>query len=57
MAGEASSGTGGVDGLFTVTTGADEVSQGRFARLELALPETDGLIALPHEALYGTDRI
>ncbi|MCB1726390.1 MAG: HlyD family efflux transporter periplasmic adaptor subunit, partial [Gammaproteobacteria bacterium] len=57
LAGEASSGTGGVDGLFTVTTGADEVSQGRFARLELALPETDGLIALPHEALYGTDRI
>ena len=29
---------------------ADEVSQGRFVRLELALPETDGLIALPHEA-------
>ena len=57
LAGEATSGTGGVDGLFTVTTGADEVSQGRFVRLELALPETGGLIALPHEALYGTDRI
>ncbi len=57
LAGEATSGTGGVDGLFTVTTGADEVSQGRFVRLELALPETGGLVALPHEALYGTDRI
>ena len=57
LAGEATSGTGGVDGLFTVTTGADEVSQGRFVRLELALPEAGGLIALPHEALYGTDRI
>lgn len=57
LAGEATSGTGGVDGLFTVTAGADEVSQGRFVRLELALPETGGLIALPHEALYGTDRI
>ena len=57
LAGEATGGTGGVDGLFTVTTGADEVSQGRFVRLELALPETGGLVALPHEALYGTDRI
>jgi len=57
LAAEAGSATGGVDGLFTVTEGATEVSQGRFVRLELMLPARDGLIALPHEAIYGTDRI
>jgi len=57
LAAEAGSATGGVDGLFTVTEGAAEVSQGRFVRLELVLPARDGLIALPHEAIYGTDRI
>lgn len=57
LAGEAAGGTGGVDGLFTVTGGADQVSQGRFVRVELALPETRGLIALPPEAIYGADRI
>ena len=57
LAGEAASGTGGVDGLFTVTGDAAGISQGRFVRLELELPAVDGLIALPHEAVYGTDRI
>ena len=57
LAGEASSSTGGVDGLFTVTEGGDQISQGRFVRLELALPARDDLIALPHEAIYGTDRV
>jgi multidrug resistance efflux pump len=57
LAGEAASGTGGVDGLFTVTGDAAQISQGRFVRLELELPAVDGLIALPHEAIYGTDRI
>jgi hypothetical protein len=33
------------------------VSQGRFVRLELRLPEREGLIALPYEALYGVDRV
>ena len=32
-------------------------ARGGSCALELALPETGGLIALPHEALYGTDRI
>ncbi|MGB5496511.1 MAG: RND transporter, partial [Sedimenticolaceae bacterium] len=57
LAGEVSSGTGGVDGLFTVTEGGELISQGRFVRLELALPARDDLIALPHEAIYGTDRV
>jgi len=57
LAGEAASGTGGVDGLFTVTEGASEIAQGRFVRLQLSLPPRDDLIALPHEAIYGTDRL
>lgn len=57
LAGEAASGTGGVDGLFQLEAGAVPVSQGRFVSLQLALPETDGLIALPHESIYGTDRV
>lgn len=57
LAGEAASGTGGVDGLFQLETGAIPVSQGRFVSVQLNLPETDGLIALPHESIYGTDRI
>jgi multidrug resistance efflux pump len=57
LAGEAASGTGSVDGLFTVVEGAAEVSQGRFVRLELALPQSDGLLALPYEAIYGADRV
>lgn len=57
LAGETASGSGGVDGLFTVTDGGERLSQGRFVRLDLALPPRDDLIALPHEAIYGTDRV
>ena len=57
LAGEAASGTGGVDGLFQVVVGQESISQGRFVRLTLLLPEESDLIALPHEAIYGTDRV
>ena len=57
LAGEAVSGTGGVDGLFRVNEGGEQINQGRFVRLELSLPARDDLIALPHEAIYGTDRV
>jgi RND family efflux transporter MFP subunit len=57
LAGEAASGTGGVDGLFRVSNGGAQVSQGRFVRVELALPARDDLIALPHESIYGTDQV
>ena len=43
--------------LGTVVAGGEQVNQGRFVRLELALPAQDGLIALSHESIYGTDRI
>ena len=58
LAGDAASAAGGVDGLFDViATTAPAIEQGRFVRLELALPAADDLIALPHEAVYGADRV
>jgi len=57
LGGEAASGTGGVDGLFRVSEGGAQISQGRFVRVELSLPARADLIALPHESIYGTDRI
>jgi multidrug resistance efflux pump len=57
LAGEASSGTGGVDGLFQLTRGGQAISQGRFVRLTLELPPREGLLAIPYEALYGVDRV
>ena len=57
LAGEVSKGSGGVEGLFEIEGDSDILQQGRFVRLELTLPEVPGLVALPHEAIYGTDRI
>lgn len=57
LAGEANSGTGGVDGLFQLTRGGEAISQGRFVRLTLELPPREGLLAIPYEALYGVDRV
>ena len=57
LAGEAASGSGGIDGLFSVLEGAEQVSEGRFVRLNMQLAEQDDLLALPQEAVYGTDRI
>jgi len=55
LAGEV--GSGGVEGLFALDEGTDFLQQGRFVRLDLTLPPQEGLIVLPHEAIYGTDRV
>lgn len=57
LAGEAAAATGGVDALFDVIDGDGQLSEGRFVALRLALPARDGLVSLPHEAVYGTDRV
>lgn len=57
LAGEANTGTGGLDGLFELNGNGETISQGRFVRLNLALPPRDGLVAIPYEALYGVDRV
>ena len=46
-----------LDGLFELNGGGETISQGRFVRLNLALPPRDGLVAIPYEALYGVDRV
>lgn len=47
----------GVEGLFEVTSGGEDLPLGRFLTVRLSLPVQDWVIALPFEALYGTDRI
>lgn len=58
LAADAEDAAGGVNGLFDIVAAQDlPVDQGRFVRLELALPPRDDLVALPHEAVYGADRV
>ena len=57
LAGVVKGGTGGVEGLFRIEEGGEFLQQGRFVRLDLALPPEPGLISVPHEAIYGTDRV
>lgn len=55
LAGEVARGSGGVEGLFEIDGDAGVLRQGRFVRLDLKLPAVDALVALPHEAVYGTE--
>ncbi len=57
LSGEVSTGSGGVTALFTLKTPINSLQKGRFVRLNLQLPPQTGLIALPHEAIYGANRI
>lgn len=58
LAADAGAAAGGVDGLFDIVDSQQlPINQGRFVSLELQLPASDELVALPHEAIYGADRI
>jgi multidrug efflux pump subunit AcrA (membrane-fusion protein) len=57
LAGAVAGGSGGLEGLFRIEQGAEFLQEGRFVNLDLALPVQEGIVALPHEAIYGTDRI
>jgi len=57
LVGEVTSGAGGVEALFSVEGEASRLRYGQFVRLDLGLPAMAGLIALPHEAIYGSDTI
>ena len=50
-------GSGGADGLFRVTQGADWLQLGRTVELVLDLPAVHDAVTAPREALYGTDRV
>lgn len=57
LAGRVIPGSGGVDALFRVIAGETWLRQGDFVSLTVRLPAQSELIAIPYEALYGTDRV
>ena len=50
-------GSGGADGLFRVTQGGAWLQLGRTVEIVLGLPAVEDAVAVPREALYGTDRV
>lgn len=50
-------GSGGADGLFRVIEGNTWLQLGRTVSLTLDLPPVHDAVALPREALYGTNRV
>ena len=57
LGGEVLAGSGGVEALLSVEGAQTRLLQGRFVALSLALPAVDDVMAVPHEALYGTNRL
>ena len=57
VSGKISQGSGGLDGLFRVKQLNENLQIGRTLELKLSLPSIDNVIALPREALYGSNRI
>jgi len=57
LAGEVSSGRVGVDALFQVVSSGLSLEPGRAIALDVALPAMDHVLALPPQAIYGTDRL
>lgn len=57
VSGQINRDSGGIDGLFRVKKGANLLRLGEFLSLSLRLPQQSGVIALPFEAVYGTNRI
>lgn len=57
LAGEVSSGRVGVDALFRITSSDFSIEPGRAISLNMLLPEIDNVLALPPQAIYGTDQI
>lgn len=57
VAGQINKDSGGIDGLFIVEKGQEILRLGHLLNLTLNLPETKEIIALPFEAVYGTNRI
>lgn len=57
LAGSVAGAGAGVEGLFRIVGAVPGVPLGRFVTLRLALPVREHVVALPFEALYGSDRI
>jgi len=57
VSGQINEDSGGIDGLFRVTRGSLLLRVGEFLTLSLNLPQQYQVVALPYEAVYGTNRI
>lgn len=57
ISGEVRSGSGGADALFRIREGSPWLPLGRTVELLVELPPVSDAVALPLEALYGTNRI
>ena len=57
LAGEIDRDTGGVFALFDVQGDPALLQQGRFVQVDLSLPPQRGVLSLPYEAVYGSDRV
>jgi multidrug efflux pump subunit AcrA (membrane-fusion protein) len=57
LSGEANQAVGGVDALFHIVQGAEEVVPGRLLPLVLTLPPEAQTVELPFTAIYGLDHI
>lgn len=57
VSGKIIQGSGGLDGLFRVDQQDNQLQLGRTVELKLSLPAVDNAIAVPREAIYGSNRI
>lgn len=57
VSGKINRNSGGIDGLFRVTTNAQTLRLGQFLSVVLQLPPQENVIALPFSAVYGTDKV
>ena len=57
LGGEVVAGSGGVEAVLSVQNAQPGLLQGRFVALTLSLPVVTDVVAVPHEALYGTSRL
>ena len=57
ISGKITLGSGGLDGLFRIEELSNQLQVGRTLELKISLPPVTEAIALPREAIYGSDRI
>jgi len=57
ISGKITQGSGGLDGLFRIDKLSNQLQVGRTLELKMSMPPVTDAIALPREAIYGSDRI
>jgi len=57
VSGQTSAGSGGVDSFIGIETGVTGMRLGSTVRVLLELPAEENVIAVPGEAIYGSDRL